>query len=73
MSYTVKEKPCSFDILPVLIFCGSELTLLGELPKKQRLGERREERSKEGNSSGPLNFGGTRAFESQARASLKGS
>lgn len=73
MSYTVKEKPCSFEILPALIFCGSELTLLGELPTKQSFGERREERNKEGSSSAPLNFGGNWAFESQAKASLKSS
>lgn len=53
-----------FDILPALMFYGFELTLFGELPKKQRLGERREERSKEGSSSVPLNFGGIGVYES---------
>lgn len=69
----IKKKSRSFDILPALIFCGSELTLLGELPKKQKLGEKREERSKEGSSSAPPNCRGTRTFESQAMASLKSS
>lgn len=53
-----REALCSFDFLPALRFCGSELTILGESPKKQRLGERREERSGGGSSSASVAFGG---------------
>lgn len=47
ISKTSREVPHPFDILPTLRFCGSELTLLGESPEKQKLG-RGEEREAEG-------------------------
>lgn len=48
ISKTSREVPRPFDILSTLRFRGSELTLPGESPEKQKLGRREERTEKQG-------------------------